>query len=108
MKLSGNVTYVDQTTAVSDQLTYVNGAGNAVVKVDNTTTIQPGPMVFRNSVESSFFGYVLCLRNLSLGPSDLTRCIWIRLVDRHRCLTYPLRLFRTSLENLSFFIGLVF
>ena len=56
MKLfSGNVTYVDKTTAVSDQLTYVNGAGNAVVKVDNTTTVQPGPLVLRNSVESLFF-----------------------------------------------------
>ncbi|KAF9443295.1 glycoside hydrolase family 16 protein [Macrolepiota fuliginosa MF-IS2] len=46
----GNVTFVDRQTAVSDRLTYVNDAGNAVVKVDNTTFVQNGPLVFRNSV----------------------------------------------------------
>ncbi|EKM79808.1 hypothetical protein AGABI1DRAFT_38657 [Agaricus bisporus var. burnettii JB137-S8] len=46
----GNVTYVDRQTAMSSRLTYVNGAGNAVVKVDNTSFIQNGPLVYRNSV----------------------------------------------------------
>ena len=47
---TGNVTYVDQATAVADQLTYVNSAGNAIIKVDNTTTIVAAPLIYRNSV----------------------------------------------------------
>ena len=50
---SGNVTYVDQPTATSSQLTYVNAAGNAIIRVDNTTTILPSPTVNRNSVSRS-------------------------------------------------------
>ncbi|KAF8967492.1 concanavalin A-like lectin/glucanase domain-containing protein [Flammula alnicola] len=46
----GNVTYLDQPTAVSKGLTFINGAGNAVVAVDNTTTILPAPTVNRNSI----------------------------------------------------------
>lgn len=46
----GNVTYVDQATATATQLTYVNSAGNAIIRVDNTTTILPAPVVNRNSV----------------------------------------------------------
>ncbi|KAF8801580.1 hypothetical protein BYT27DRAFT_7198151 [Phlegmacium glaucopus] len=46
----GNVTYVDRATATTNQLTYVNSAGNAVIKVDNTTTILPAPLIYRNSV----------------------------------------------------------
>jgi len=46
----GNVTYVDQATAVASKLTFVNSAGNAIIQVDNTTTILPAPVVNRNSV----------------------------------------------------------
>ncbi|TFK74516.1 hypothetical protein BDN72DRAFT_813017 [Pluteus cervinus] len=46
----GNVTYLDQPDAVSQRLTYVNSAGNAVVKVDNTTNVADGPLVYRNSI----------------------------------------------------------
>ncbi|KAF8329884.1 glycoside hydrolase family 16 protein [Amanita rubescens] len=46
----GNVTYVNQTTAVSQGLAYVNSGGNAIMKVDNTTTIAPAPIVNRNSI----------------------------------------------------------
>ena len=52
--LLGNVTYVDQATADADRLTYVNGAGNAIIKVDNTTTILPAPLVYRKSVSQYF------------------------------------------------------
>lgn len=55
----GNVTYVDRQTATSSRLTYINDAGNAIVKVDNSTFIQNGPLVFRNSVsaKSDIFRY---------------------------------------------------
>ncbi|KAJ3570032.1 hypothetical protein NP233_g4669 [Leucocoprinus birnbaumii] len=46
----GNVTYVDRQTATSSRLAYVNDAGNAIIKVDNTTLISPAPLVNRNSV----------------------------------------------------------
>lgn len=46
----GNVTYVDRGTAMSNRLTYINDAGNAVIKVDNSTFIQPAPLVHRNSI----------------------------------------------------------
>jgi hypothetical protein len=69
---SGNVTYVDQATATSSQLTFVNSAGNAIVKVDNTTTILPAPQVNRNSVSRchGMIKYVFTIINVfcSLGP----------------------------------------
>ena len=37
-------------TIVLQSLTYVNSAGNAIMKVDNTTTITPPPLVNRNSI----------------------------------------------------------
>ena len=46
----GNVTYLNKPDAVASQLTYVNGAGHAIIKVDNTTNIVPAPLVHRNSV----------------------------------------------------------
>ena len=67
---SGNVTYVDQATATSSQLTFVNSAGNAIIKVDNTTTILPAPLVNRNSVSRCLIKYVFTIINVfcSLGP----------------------------------------
>lgn len=38
----GNVTYVSKSTATSKNLAYVRSDGVAVLKVDNTTTLQPG------------------------------------------------------------------
>ncbi|KAF9476798.1 hypothetical protein BDN70DRAFT_881992 [Pholiota conissans] len=49
----GNVTFLDQTDATAQKLTFINGAGNAVIKVDNTTTLTAGPpgqAVNRNSI----------------------------------------------------------
>jgi len=51
-KLAGNVTFLDQPNAVQKGLTYINGAGNAVVKVDNTTNIEPAPLIHRDSVST--------------------------------------------------------
>jgi len=48
---SGNVNYVSQKTASSDNLAYINSAGNAIMRVDNSTTIQVGQN--RNSVRIS-------------------------------------------------------
>ncbi|RDB20074.1 putative glycosidase C21B10.07 [Hypsizygus marmoreus] len=46
----GNVTYLDQTLATEHRLAYVNAAGNAIVKVDNSTTIAAAPLVNRESI----------------------------------------------------------
>ena len=39
LPLKGDVIFVNQTTALQQQLTYVNSAGNAIIKVDNTTFV---------------------------------------------------------------------
>ncbi|KAJ6621004.1 concanavalin A-like lectin/glucanase domain-containing protein [Mycena sp. CBHHK59/15] len=49
-KTWGNVTFVDQANATSLKLVDVNAAGNAIIKVDNTTNITAAPLVHRNSV----------------------------------------------------------
>lgn len=49
---AGNVTYLDKDSATKSQLTYVNPSGNAVVRVDNFTVIQPAPLVNRDTVKS--------------------------------------------------------
>ncbi|KAF9528061.1 glycoside hydrolase family 16 protein [Crepidotus variabilis] len=46
----GNVTFVDKDTAVQKHLTYLNDAGNAVIKVDDQTTIMPDVLVHRDSI----------------------------------------------------------
>ncbi|KAF9463730.1 concanavalin A-like lectin/glucanase domain-containing protein [Collybia nuda] len=46
----GNVTYLDRTNATTTRLTYVNDAGHAIVRVDNTTTILDAPLVHRESI----------------------------------------------------------
>ena len=35
----GDVTWVDRTNATNKQLAYVNSAGHAILKVDNTTNV---------------------------------------------------------------------
>ncbi|KAF5358593.1 hypothetical protein D9758_007731 [Tetrapyrgos nigripes] len=47
----GNVSYVDQTTAMTQQLTFVDGNGHAVIRVDNTTFIPDAPLVNRNTIK---------------------------------------------------------
>jgi len=37
--LKGDVIFVNQTTGLQQQLTYVNSAGNGIIKVDNTTFV---------------------------------------------------------------------
>jgi len=46
----GNVTYVNQANASSDNLAYVNPQGNAIIRVDNTTTVEGTGVLYRNSV----------------------------------------------------------
>ncbi|KAF9035859.1 hypothetical protein BJ165DRAFT_1331829, partial [Panaeolus papilionaceus] len=46
----GNVTYVDEPTARGQQLISTNGQGNAILRVDNFTTLVPGELVNRNSL----------------------------------------------------------
>lgn len=46
----GYVNYVNQADGVANRLTYINSANNAIIKVDNTTTIAPAQVVNRNSV----------------------------------------------------------
>ncbi|CCM00998.1 uncharacterized protein FIBRA_03046 [Fibroporia radiculosa] len=48
---SGNVFYVSSSTAGKDQLAYINDAGNAIMRVDNTTKVAVGGN--RNSVRIS-------------------------------------------------------
>lgn len=51
MRSAGNVTYQDRASAASKRLTYVNGAGHAIVKVDNATTLtRNADVVNRDSV----------------------------------------------------------
>ena len=45
---TGDVNFVDRETAISSKLTYINDAGHAVVRVDNTTSVQ-APLK-RNSI----------------------------------------------------------
>ncbi|KAF7296787.1 GH16 domain-containing protein [Mycena indigotica] len=46
----GNVTYLGAPAASAAKLVDVNAAGNVIIKVDNTTVIQPASLVHRNSV----------------------------------------------------------
>ncbi|KAJ6627720.1 concanavalin A-like lectin/glucanase domain-containing protein [Mycena sp. CBHHK59/15] len=46
----GNVSYVDQANATNDHLAYVNANGNAIIKVDNTSTVEGTGILYRNSV----------------------------------------------------------
>ena len=50
--LEGDVTYVSQANASASQLAYVNSAGNAIIKVDNTTFVPYNEK--RNSVSTPF------------------------------------------------------
>ncbi|KAJ7302806.1 concanavalin A-like lectin/glucanase domain-containing protein [Mycena albidolilacea] len=46
----GNVTYVDAADANAESLAYVNGAGNAIIKVDNSSTVLEAGIQYRKSV----------------------------------------------------------
>ncbi len=46
----GNVTFVDQATGSANKLAYVNDAGNAILRVDNSTDITATQLVYRDSV----------------------------------------------------------
>ncbi|CCM02503.1 uncharacterized protein FIBRA_04605 [Fibroporia radiculosa] len=54
----GNVTYLSAEAATQQRLTYVNDAGNAIIRVDNFTTVSEGDR--RNSIRitsSEFYEY---------------------------------------------------
>lgn len=51
---SGNVQYVNQATAQSDGLVNINEAGNAVMKVETTPTVQTNRMSVRISTNLTF------------------------------------------------------
>ena len=55
----GNVTFVDQATGSAKNLAYVNDAGNAILRVDNSTDITGTGLVYRDSV-GSLVGAVIC------------------------------------------------
>lgn len=67
---SGNVTYQDQANATSKGLTFVDGAGHAIVKVDNTTTLLPGPLVNRDSVSILSRCSIVCCNVLMSSRFD--------------------------------------
>ncbi|KAJ6471072.1 hypothetical protein C8R47DRAFT_1200243 [Mycena vitilis] len=46
----GNVTYVDAADATAESLAYTNGAGNAIIKVDNASTVLGAGIQYRKSV----------------------------------------------------------
>ncbi|KAJ7726766.1 glycoside hydrolase family 16 protein, partial [Mycena metata] len=46
----GNVTYVDAADATAESLAYVNAAGNAIIKVDNSSTVLSDGIQYRKSV----------------------------------------------------------
>ncbi|KAF7338906.1 GH16 domain-containing protein [Mycena sanguinolenta] len=46
----GNVTYVDAADASAESLAYVNGAGNAMIKVDDVSTVLDVGIQYRKSV----------------------------------------------------------
>ncbi|KAJ7639990.1 glycoside hydrolase family 16 protein [Mycena polygramma] len=46
----GNVTYVDAADATAESLAYTNGAGNAIIKVDNVSTVLGVGIQYRKSV----------------------------------------------------------
>lgn len=48
--IAGDVTYVDQANATSSKLAYVNDAGHAIIKVDDTSVVPWNDK--RNSVRS--------------------------------------------------------
>ncbi|KAI1796360.1 concanavalin A-like lectin/glucanase domain-containing protein [Ganoderma leucocontextum] len=52
---NGDVTYVDQANATTSKLAYVNDAGNAIIKVDNTSLVQYNYK--RNSVRIETLDY---------------------------------------------------
>lgn len=56
--LSGDVIWVTRANATADDLAFVNAAGNAIIKVDNTTNVPYN--IKRNSVTNYF-----CLEDLS-------------------------------------------
>ncbi|KAK0243477.1 glycoside hydrolase family 16 protein [Armillaria nabsnona] len=47
----GNVTFVDRATGSANKLAYVNDAGNAILRVDNSTDITATQLVYRDSVK---------------------------------------------------------
>ncbi|KAF9243916.1 glycoside hydrolase family 16 protein [Melanogaster broomeanus] len=51
---NGNVQYVDQTTAQNDGLLEINGAGNAVMRVETTPTVQTNRMSVRITTDLIF------------------------------------------------------
>ncbi len=55
----GNVTFVDQATGSAKNLAYVNDAGNAILRVDNSTDITGTGLVYRDSVGQQD-GDVIC------------------------------------------------
>ncbi len=55
----GNVTFVDQATGSAKNLAYVNDAGNAILRVDNSTDITDTGLVYRDSVGQQD-GDVIC------------------------------------------------
>ncbi|KAF9528023.1 hypothetical protein CPB83DRAFT_894740 [Crepidotus variabilis] len=64
--VSGNVTFVDKNTAAQKQLTFVNEAGHAIIRVDNQTTITPTDQVRLASPQTFGVGTLILIDALHI------------------------------------------
>src|SRR6266498_1620428 len=87
---AGNVSYVDKQAARAKRLAYTNTAGNAIIKVDNLTTVPAGPLVHRDSVRERF--HFKRKADAGIGPANIARYVWRGHFDHNRCCTHSLRL----------------
>lgn len=82
---------------MSKRLAYVNEAGNAIVKVDNTTTLEPpvaGEVVNRDSVR---VGSLIHIPHGTDGSAlidtpHVLACVWYGQPDSYRRFAYTLRM----------------
>ena len=79
VSVTGDVTYVDQANATASKLAYVNDAGHAIIKVDDTSVVQYNYK--RNSVCLFLpvlpIGQSLTLSLDSVGTSRCGSRLWI-------------------------------
>lgn len=89
----GDVWWLDRDDAYKTNLAYINAAGNAILKVDDTSTVATGQK--RNSVSAARFA---CPPHSPAppGPDNLTRHLLRRLAHPYRPRPPALRLLRLA------------
>lgn len=90
---TGDVWWLNQTEATAEHLAYVNDAGHAIIRVDNTTNVLPNDK--RNTVSAFLVNYLLVTHNKS-GPHYDFRSLRLGKFIHHRRPTHPLRLLRMA------------